>query len=416
MEDEFKIIRDFFGENPKPLISNDYIDDDLPIKDNKVYMNDKHWWEALTLEYLPDGSGHGSTRGKIESFLDTLALIDVIPPIKHIGWSGFYKNKENFNNFIIELKRVVESYPGEKLEFISKGAYEVIFKTHSGAVFVNQQYHNNCISITISLFNQELFKGIQTFAKSVLVPDLNKGIVKVLTQTQNGGLNFSEIGVLNNPLNHDTYNNEVIESFKYIIKELDATEPHGRLTIINGTPGSGKTFMLRSLISESSSNIHKIILQASMVSELDGPRILPVLLDLKDNDISVNRPICFFIEDADECLVTRDRGNMSAISTILNLCDGIVGQMLDIRIVATSNQAKLDMDDALLRPGRLSSHLEINYLNHEKARDLYAKLTEGKELKDWQTCDYTVAEIFKLSYDNKLEKIKKTKAAMGFRS
>lgn len=374
------------------------------------------WWETVDKLALGDWQSNSHTFGKLERYLDILSLKGEIPPVYMFSKRGVSVDGLKMNIFISKLLETIkEKFPTEefiKIHFDELGA---MYKTTSGIMAISKQYGFSTIYVHTSLFNIELAKFIKTFLNESLIREEKHGTVKILINAGNS-LAFSEIGNLGHLINKDTYNDDVIESYYKIIKELSAEKPMGRLTIINGPPGGGKTYMLRSLISECPPHVHKIILPSNMVSSLDGPSITPVLLNLRENDTmaGLQPPIVFFIEDADECLVTRDRGNMSSVSTLLNLCDGIVGQLLDIRIVATTNADKLDIDEALLRPGRLSSHLEINYLTKEKALNLYAKLTDGKVLENWETRKYTVAEIFKLSYDNKLDKVKRARATMGF--
>ncbi len=46
------------------------------------------------------------------------------------------------------------------------------------------------------------------------------------------------------------------------------------------------------------------------------------------------------VEDADECLVQRGSDNMSTIASVLNISDGILGSILDVRVLATTNAEK----------------------------------------------------------------------------
>jgi ATP-dependent 26S proteasome regulatory subunit len=93
------------------------------------------------------------------------------------------------------------------------------------------------------------------------------------------------------------------------------------------------------------------------------------------------KPMTFLIEDADACLVPRGADNVSLISSLLNLTDGIFGSMLDVRFIATTNASSIDFDPAITRPGRLCKHTYIDLLDSIKAGQVYARLTGGKEKK-----------------------------------
>src|SRR5690606_22001689 len=51
------------------------------------------------------------------------------------------------------------------------------------------------------------------------------------------------------PFNKLNYNNDIVKDFDFTISEFDAKNPFGRLTLLQGVPGSGKTFFIRQIIS-----------------------------------------------------------------------------------------------------------------------------------------------------------------------
>ena len=67
--------------------------------------------------------------------------------------------------------------------------------------------------------------------------------------------------------------------------------------------------------------------------------------------------------------------NYFQLSDLLNLADGIPGELLDIRIIATTNARRLDIDEAVLRPGRLARRVEFNLLGPGHAQRVYDRLT-----------------------------------------
>src|SRR6202012_5820336 len=79
-------------------------------------------------------------------------------------------------------------------------------------------------------------------------------------------------------------------------------------------------------------------------------------------------------EDADEAIGKRDRANLSEISALLNFSDGIFGAMMDLRIVCTTNADIEDLDEAVMRPGRLCRRIEVGKLDHVQAETVYKRL------------------------------------------
>ena len=105
-------------------------------------------------------------------------------------------------------------------------------------------------------------------------------------------------------------------------------------------------------------------------------------------------PIVLVLEDADRCLVTRGTQNINSIQSILNLGDGILGSLLDLRIVATTNAKKLEMEAALLRPGRLSKQLDVGALDLETARGVFRRLLPNAKFTE-ALSDRHLAPAFK---------------------
>ena len=98
-----------------------------------------------------------------------------------------------------------------------------------------------------------------------------------------------------------------------------------------------------------------------------------------------------FIEDGDGLLLQRQSDNMNLIASLLGLTDGFLGSLLDIRIFITTNAKRLDMDRALLRPGRLNKIIEVGLLSPERAGKIYSRLTGQEWVPDKLI---TLAEIY----------------------
>jgi ATP-dependent 26S proteasome regulatory subunit len=103
------------------------------------------------------------------------------------------------------------------------------------------------------------------------------------------------------------------------------------------------------------------------------------------------------IEDADNMLVNRKRGDLVALSDLLNIGDGLIGSMLNLRVIATTNSKIADLDEAIKRPGRLCTHMHFDALPSEQADLIYKRLTgnvlEGDKAR-------TLAEIYRLARED----------------
>lgn len=216
------------------------------------------------------------------------------------------------------------------------------------------------------------------------------------------GMKLESIGSIAEPLTRENYNTSVLENYDFIVENIGAKKPKGRLSILNGPPGTGKTHLIKGLIQEMETNCNFIIVSPDMVTQLTGPSFIKCLIDLKD-------PIVLVLEDADQCLTRKARDNMSEIQTVLNFADGIVGQLLDLRLVVTSNVDTQEFDKAILRPGRLCRHVELGPLGVEEANRLFATLGgEGEPFK----VPTTLAEVYG-ALSGVVEEVKETRK-LGF--
>jgi ATP-dependent 26S proteasome regulatory subunit len=123
------------------------------------------------------------------------------------------------------------------------------------------------------------------------------------------------------------------------------------------------------------------------MGSLASPEFINFMGNLDSNTI-------LLIEDAEEILKPRTEGSSNgAISNLLNMTDGILGDCFAIKIFASFNSSLDKIDTALLRKGRLVSKYEFKALSAEKTEALIAKLN----LKNIQTGSnkcMTLSEIY----------------------
>ena len=103
-----------------------------------------------------------------------------------------------------------------------------------------------------------------------------------------------------------------------------------------------------------------------------------------------DRKLVVILEDADDALMTRETDNRDKVSAILNLSDGMLSDFLRLHVICTINCTAAEIDQALLRPGRLVSHRVFRRLDIAQASRLASAL--GKTLLP--ASDYSLAEVF----------------------
>lgn len=105
------------------------------------------------------------------------------------------------------------------------------------------------------------------------------------------------------------------------------------------------------------------------------------------------------IEDAEKALLAREPGDSSSlVSAILNITDGIMGNVFSISVIATYNSPRTGIDKALLRKGRLKGEHRFDKLPVEQAQ----KIMDENKIKHTAYEPMSLAEIFNTDEPNTL--------------
>lgn len=221
------------------------------------------------------------------------------------------------------------------------------------------------------------------------------GAVYALVNQGMSGIGLMHLGRVNTPLNPANYDSDVVSAFDRVSADLQSEHPSGRLVILEGPPGTGKSFWVRALVN-ATNNATFVLIPPDMVGSLAHPGLLPVLAERRASN---NAPVVLILEDAEACLLPRKEGSAQAgaVSTLLNLADGIFGQLLDVRIVATTNTRKVDFDPAFLRPGRLSEVVTFGPLEPSQAATLLRGLLPNIDKGLLPTEPLTLAEVYRIA-------------------
>ena len=166
------------------------------------------------------------------------------------------------------------------------------------------------------------------------------------------------------------------------------TERSNGLTIFEGRPGTGKTFYLRHLMGELKESHRFYFIPTACLHILSRPDFIGFWADQRQ--YHAKKKFVVVLEDSDGALMTRGNDNRDQVSALLNLSDGMLGDFLRLQIICTINCSTSDIDQALLRPGRLLCHRVFERLDYAQAACLAESL--GKTLP--QPRDYSLAEVF----------------------
>lgn len=168
----------------------------------------------------------------------------------------------------------------------------------------------------------------------------------------------------------DLYNDDFKEVSSRIEEALgaDMSENYSNgITLLHGDVGTGKTSYLRHLIRTINKKI--IYLPPDLSTEISSPAFISFLMSHPDSIL--------IIEDAETILKTREAGGNQAVSNILNMSDGILGDALSLQIICTFNDDIENIDKALLREGRLVEIYSFEELSKDKTAKLYKKLYDS---------------------------------------
>ena len=202
---------------------------------------------------------------------------------------------------------------------------------------------------------------------------------------------------------HSQYNDDFKEVAAHIEATLSKKDGTTGIALLHGCPGSGKTTYLRYLISTLPKRI--IYMPPDMANQLGTPAFF--------NFIRQYPKSILIIEDGENILRRRmdGEGATPAIANLLNLGDGIMGDALNIQVVCTFNADIAEIDEALLRPGRLIANHYFGPLSASKTKALVNQLY-GEDAEPKKS-EMTVAEIYTMNELHATEPVKK-KRQIGF--
>lgn len=265
------------------------------------------------------------------------------------------------------------------------------FETNVNGVRYFNIYHDQNNINDFQIY-KTIYRKVKALEKSID----KKPKVFLIGQNSNG-FNLHNINIIDNEINiEDNYNDDFLPIHNLITQKLD-DEKSNSLIIFQSDPGMGKTFYIRKLIKQFPDKDF-VFLSPQLSSRITEPQFIEFAINYLRNTVLI-------IEDAEMILTKRgNTGNNSAVSVLLNMTDGMMKDALKLKIICTANCKMSDIDEALLRKGRILTKYEFKKLSIDKTNALLKKLNKNfVSTQEMSLCDiYNVEDDAFSTIKNKI--------------
>lgn len=210
-------------------------------------------------------------------------------------------------------------------------------------------------------------------------------------------INLNEYKIKPQKIDFETmYNDDFLQVSNHIIWELKNSSKW--IILLHWEPGTGKTNYIKWLTTEIFDKKF-IFVPTTMISSLTEPNFINFLIENKNSVL--------IFEDCENYISERNSNNpyTDVVSSILNLADWILSDVVECQIICTFNASINKIDSALLRKWRLIAEYCFKELEEEKIKKYFKKAKINKKVEK----EMTLSEVINVENDFFKEEKKESK-------
>jgi hypothetical protein len=350
--------------------------------------------------------------GQILSTTKTDATVsDLLKIDQNNFWIYLLPSRKTGNDIYVLLNDIIISFNLEAIDSKKDTSLEgfIFSEEDSGVGDIDKPLSQDdfvaCITLWIPTSNFNNLKVLD-FIKDFSIVDKKENNISILIKNQYGDYDFEPLKV-SVPEDMDlelNYGKKFLTVHDNVVEKLNNNDKG--LYLFHGEPGTGKTTYIKYL-----TNLVKkdfIFVPTTMLDRfVNDPDVLGMMVRRKK--------AVLVLEDAEKILISRESGDNPFISTLLNVSDGIMADILKTAIIVTFNSNEKMIDKAIKRKGRTMVDYKFEKLSLEEALKIAKKLKFKKDLLEEIKEPMTLTDIYNLADRNSfLEKEEKQDKVIGF--